>query len=230
MGCSCIKSKCVDTDEDLVVSLVDSEPSINDYGTANVVTEGATKEAYHQPVGRCIDICGFKSHCKFIILSGTHCVAVQSLQDELPTSHIYMKPLQEVCKYGDHYLARYDEYHPPFYSTESESEAYLSTIIVSNFFIIKGASCIEVKNLSYSAYVESCEKPNRIYDLHPECQGGNFYLANSNSIYIIRNKDSTYLEIDDMSKEGYRPETASRHKLHETFTNGLCYFATNSYF
>lgn len=230
MGCLCAKSKYADTDEDFFTGLVDGHDpseSIN-YGTANArIAEGAVKGNHCQMPGRCVDICGFKSHSKFIIQAGTHYVEVQSLQGKLPVHG--MKPLREVCKYGDHYLAQNYEYcnwKSPRYD-EQPVEMYQW-----NFFIIKGASCVEVKKLScsgYQKYKEPTDKP-KIYDLHPECQGGSIYLASYHSIFIICNQDNTYLEVRDMSKEGYQPETASRHKLHETFTNGLCYFATNNYF
>ena len=235
MGCLCAKSKCTDieSDEDVIAGLVDDhEPSIN-YGTlANVTAEGAIMGNCCQPPGRYVDICGFKSHSKFIIQSGTHCIEVQSLQDKLLVHSI--ETLREICKYGDHYLAQYyHEVDNDIPSSDSLSRNYRPIeTYVWNFFIIKGASCVKVKNLTcsgYQKYVESTDKP-KIFDLHPECQQGSFYLASYGLIYIIRNQDNTYLIVEDMSKEGYQPETASHHKLHETFTNGLCYFATNNYF
>ena len=33
-----------------------------------------------------------------------------------------------------------------------------------------------------------------------------------------------------MSEKGYNSSCASRHKLHTSFANGLCYFATEEYF
>ena len=161
------------------------------------------------------DICGTET-IKYIIQSGTHYVAVSTLQDQV--SIIDVKPLPEICKNGDHYLARLDVY------VQGSS---LSLKRKSVFYIIKGKSCIEVKGLSG---IFSLLNMRNIFELHPKCRGGDSYFANRAGFYIIYGKDNTYLHVRDMSKNGYQPLTASRHPLHESFRNGLYYFATEDHF
>ena len=164
--------------------------------------------------GRCsLDICGLEN-TKCIIQSGTHCTEVSSLQDQV--SFRRKKPLREVCRHGDHYLAQV--------CTEYSTSAGLEKPPprVKKFYIIKGKSCIRVTSLSGT---DKFPMPNElIFDLHPECQGGSHYLANAAGFYIIRNEDNTYLHVFDMRCTDYR------HNLHESFANGLCYFATDGYF
>ena len=89
-----------------------------------------------------------------------------------------------------------------------------------------------MNSLSYNRC--SCHRDSSvhqsIFDLHPECRGGNHYFANEKGFYIIHNEDNTYLHVLDMSEDGYRPYSSRRHKLHESFTDGLYYFATHFYF
>ena len=161
------------------------------------------------------DICGTET-VKYIIQSGTHYVAVSTLQDQV--SIIDVKPLPEIYKNGDHYLARLEVYvQGPSYSIKRESV----------FYIVKGKSCIEVKDLS--AYFHSLNTMN-IFELHPNCRGGDSYLANRAGFYIIYGKDNAYLHVRDMSMNGYQRHTASRHRLHKSFRNGLYYFATEDHF
>ena len=163
------------------------------------------------------DICGSKSK-KFII---QNYVEVDSLKDEISTSKD-RKLLRDTCQYGDHYLAQY--------SVEATVGAgscsrLLTCLSEEEFYIIKGDSCIVAESLSRNTVFKE-----RIFGLHPECQGGSHYFANRAGFYIIRSQDSTYLHVKDMSEHGYQSETASHCKLHETFTDGEYYFATDYYF
>ena len=206
MGCLCFKC----TDHSLLVR----EPSVTN-GTAT----GVVRLNHQWRAGGCSsDICGLQQ-TKIIIHSGTHYTEVRSLTNQV--SICDKKRLREVCRHGDHYLAQ--DYVEDISESPIAEEA-------NNFYIIKGNSCIEVKNLSCNRYSTHRDRPMRIFDLHPECQGGSHYFANEAGFYIIHSQDNTYLHVRDMSAHGYRPYTASRHKLHESFTNGLHYFATHNYF
>lgn len=175
------------------------------------------------------DICGTET-VKYIIQSGTHYVEVSSLQDQV--SIIDVKPLPEICKNGDHYLARLEVYvQGPSFSIKRKSV----------FYIIKGKSCIEVEGLlgrplALPRYprprYEASHSLNtmNIFELHPKCRGGDSYFANKAGFYIIYGKDNAYLHVRDMSMNGYQPLTASCHPLHESFRNGLYYFATEDHF
>ena len=171
------------------------------------------------------DICGLEA-TKFIIQSGTHFTEVDSLKDEVLVHNV--KPLQDVCKNGDHYLARY--YVRIVLGRCSDGKDPTLRIPETNFYIIKGNSCVEVDCLTVKPRDSASSPKESIFTLHQQCRGGNFYLANRAGFYIIRNKDNTYLHVRDMSKEGYDPSCASRHKLHKSFANGLYYFATEDYF
>ena len=190
-------------------------------GCLCVKSAGRCGEPFINYGGRCIDICGLKN-TKFIIQSGTHYIEVLGLKQEVSVRRLIsrMKPLREECKNGDHYLARF-YYVGRGSSVQPPQE-------VKNFYVIKGKSCVVVKNLSCDNMGN--ESSETIFDLHPECQSGSFYLGNRAGFYIIRNRDKTYLQVQDMSVHGYEPETATHHKLHESFTNGLYYFATDNYF
>ena len=66
-----------------------------------------------------------------------------------------------------------------------------------------------------------------VFESHPECQGGSFYLA---EWVFTSSAGKTYLQVSDMNKKGYQSSTASHHKLHESFFDGLYYFATDNFF
>ena len=205
MGCLCVK--CVDC------GLLDSEHSVT-YGIT-------TDRPNHQwKAGGCgADICDLQQMKIIIHSGGTHYTEVRSLNNQV--SICDKKRLREVCRYGDHYLAQ-DHVEDISQSPASEE--------AKNFYVIKGNSCVEVKSLSCNRYSRHRERPLRIFDLHPECQGGSHYFANEAGFYIIHSQDNTYSHVLDMSEHGYRPYSSSRHKLHESFTNGLYYFATHFYF
>ena len=202
MGCLCVK--CADR------GLLESE--------TYSITTGATRLSH---AARCsADICGLQQ-TKIIIHSGTHYTKVRSLNNQV--SICDKKCLREVCRYGDHYLAQ--EHVEDISKSPASEEA-------KNFYIIKGNSCIEVKSLSRSCnrYSRHRDPSMRVFDLHPECQGGDHYFANESGFYIIHSQDNTYLHVSDMSEHGYRSYSSSRHKLHKSFTNGLYYFATHFHF
>ena len=217
MGCLC--DKCADQSP----VLDDDEPS----ATAPIIKESPPL-APADATRKTTDICALQN-TKFIIQGGTHYIEVLSLRSEVSLGN--MKPLRESCKNGDHYLA---------------TEHYSLTITPLKktcFFVIKGKSCIRVEIKSVSGGVCGLQSGWRqdgefsrgyinetIFDLHHECQGGSFYCANKAGFYIIQNRSNTYLHVRNMSKEGYQPSTASHHKLHETFTDALNYFATDDYF
>ena len=163
------------------------------------------------------DICGLKDS-KFIIQAGAYFVEMKNKSlaaDDLPKA----QPLHDQCKYGDHYFAQYIIHYPRDKVSPPPSSRKKKT-----FYVIKGNSCIVVENLGLK------KGDGRIFDLHPDCQGGSQYLADRAGFYIIRSEDNTYLHVRDMSKEGYKESTASRHKLHESYAYGLYYFATDYYF
>ena len=214
MGCLCVK--CADR------GLLDGdEPSVT-YGSvtfANIDIRSRDRRRQQIPPGRSADICG-SQNTKFIIQGGTHYIEVDTLRDELSVSD--MKPLRELCKNGDHYLA---ECHEIRFSLNPQP------IKVKNFYVIKGKSCIQVKDLSHDGCsMHSRLSDKRIFELHRKCQGGSFYCANKVGFYIIHGQDNTYLHVRSMHKDLYQSSTASRHKLHESFTDGLNYFATDDYF
>ena len=185
------------------------------------------------------DICGLENN-KFIIpKSGTHFMEVVSLKDKVSVDKV--KPLREVCKNGDHYLAQYT---PEVERGDASRNICVAQLLkdleraleqvdalrknAMHFYVIKGNSCVKVDDLTDPDNLEN--RRESIFTLHQECQGGDFYLANRAGFYIIRSNDNTYLHVHDMSEEGYNPSCASRHKLHESFANGLYYFATEGYF
>ena len=162
------------------------------------------------------DICGTKES-KFIIQSGVRFVELDSLANDISETNI--KPLTEKCKNGDHYSARYNVHYRR--NTGTGTRETKETLC---FYVIKGTSCLEIGSLDFEW------ETRRVFNLHPDCQGGSHYLANRTGFYIIRRKDNTYLSVTDMSEYGYDPHTANRYKLHESYTNGLHYFATDDYF
>ena len=204
MGCSCIKCRRAESDNDKSKAVA--------------------------------DICGLMN-TKFIIQSGTHFTEVVSLKDEVSVNKV--KSLRGVCRNGDHYLAQYE-----VRTSEHRGPSFEAPIVEKNFYVIKGKSCVQVNDLTEPLYKPAItlydfEMVSRrrtptwresIFTLHRQCRGGDFYLANRAGFYIIRSKDNTYLHVHDMSEEGYNPSCASRHKLHTSFANGLCYFATEEYF
>lgn len=214
MGCLCVK--CAER------GLLDDDEHSVTYGTttaAAIIRNQKTRQQQQMPPGRSVDICGLQN-TKFIIQGGTHYIEVDTLRDDLSLSD--MKPLRELCKNGDHYLA---ECHEIRFSLNPQP------IKIKNFYVIKGKSCIQVKSLSHDRYdMRSRLSDKRIFELHRKCQGGNFYCANKVGFYIIRNQDNTYLHVRNMHKDLYQSSTASRHKLHESFADGLNYFATDDYF
>ena len=174
------------------------------------------------------DICGTDT-VKYIIQSGTHYVVVSTLQDQVSITDV--KPLPEICKNGDHYLAKVDVcvQGGPSFTIKRKSV----------FYIIKGKSCIKVEGLLGrplalypGPWYEASHSLNtmNIFELHPKCRGGDSYFTNRAGFYIIYEKDNAYLHVQDMSMNGYQPLTASRHPLHESFRNGLYYFATEDHF
>ena len=187
---------------------------------------GDTKSSDIKPKKTAADICGLE-YTKFIIQkSGTHFTEVVSLKDEVSVDKV--KPLREVCKNGDHYLAQYDIVLERGGPSGSLSFCSSHAPERTHFYIIKGNSCVEVDDLTSPEVMDMFSQRENIFTLHRQCQGGDFYLANRAGFYIIRSEDNTYLHVRDMSK--YRPSFASRHKLHESFANGLYYFATEDYF
>ena len=200
MGCSCAKCRRAESDNDKAVA----------------------------------DICGLRN-TKFIIQSGTHFTEVVSLKDEVSVNKV--KSLRSMCRNGDHYLAQY-------YEVRYGGPSFRPPTVETDFYVIKGESCVKVNDLTEPLYkpafilydLESVSRRRTptwresIFTLHRQCRGGDFYLANRAGFYIIRSKDNTYLHVQDMSKEGYNPSCASHHKLHTSFANGLCYFATEEYF
>ena len=210
MGSSCVKCcdsestdnfKCYDN-ESIGIDLHSSKASELDAVDVNDIQCDLKPRDY--------DICGLIDN-KFIIQAGVGYAEMKSLSQEMHSSDVL--PMRQECMHGDHYLAKC-RIVP--YSTSPELS------IVNEFYVIKGKSCMQVLSLK-SSYVET------IFDLHPECQGGRFYLAKGDNFYIIR-PNNTYLQVRSMSLEGYRSETSSCHKLHESFTNGLYYYATDHYF
>lgn len=162
------------------------------------------------------DICGLKN-TKFIIQCGVRYVELRSLNQKMSVDSV--RPLLENCKRGDHYLARYDERRVGGSFTRSSLRK------VKDVYVVKGKSCIRV-----DSFDAELGKVRDIFDLHPECQGGSHYFANRAGFFIIRSEDNTYLQVTDMSKDGYDPNLAFRLKLHELFVNGMYYFATDDYF
>ena len=228
MGCSCVKSedrevyKASTSQVSAAEKKTDMklEPANGDPNSDPELLDGAGT------AGGCIcslDICGLEN-TKYIIESGTHYTEVNSLQSQVSFPRD-KKPLREVCRHGDHYMAqlRID------YSRSTDNAGPPR---VEAFYVIKKKSCIRVCNLSSSGGNElERRRGEMIFDLHPECQGGNHYLANRAGFYIIRSEDNTYLHVQDMSKFGtLLTSAANRHNLHESFTNGLYYFATDGYF
>ena len=197
MGCLCVK--CVDRG-----LILDGEVS----GTYGIAAGMARLNHQRGVVGCSADICGLQQ-TKIIIHSGTHYTEVRSLNNQV--SMCSKKRLREVCRYGDHYLAQ------GHIEDISQSPVYEEA---KTFYVIKGYSCIEVKNLSCNRYSRHCDRSMRVFDLHPECQGGSHYFANEAGFYIVNSEDNTYLHVLDMSEHGYRPYTSNRHKLHDSFTMG----------
>ena len=216
MGCSCAK----ESDSGRVYQIAGSDDTAKHRGFTTS-TRSASKKFAPEASTR-TDICGLLNN-KYIIQSGTHYIEVLSLKDEVSVSDV--KPLPEVLKNGDHYLAwrrRVIEYVGGTSSTLS-----MRRRIAEEFYIIKGSSCIQVDQLLVIYHDSGCET---IFELHPECRRGDFYFANESGFYIIRRNDNTYLQVQDMNKARYHSRTASRHKLHKSFKNGLYYFATEDYF
>lgn len=218
--CACIKS----ADRDAEDSVVYKNPWP---AAASLVEEQSTptiiqweKSGY---VSCPVDICGLENNKFIVIQSGTHWhyIEVVSLQDQVSTSN--MIPLRETEHMnGDHYLAQF--------SLRSSGGSHRAKK-ERNFYIIKGNSFIEVPWECFCTNKKfRRQSSDRIFDLHPDCQGGSFYCANRAGFYIIHAEDNTYLQVRKISKEEYQPSAASCHKLHEAFTDGLYYFATDNYF
>ena len=166
------------------------------------------------------DICGLVD-TKFIVQAGVRYSEVKSLSGRSNMSVSDFRPLRQECRNGDHYLARYEIHR------RGSSATLGSLRTENNFYVIKRNSCIQVGCLDDGF----CDvETKHVFDLHPDCQGGSFYLANRTGFFIIHSEDNTYLQVRNMSKKGYRSSTASRHDLHESFTNGLYYFATDNFF
>ena len=190
-------------------------------------SSGKTKSTVPSEVGT-YDVCGLRND-KFIIQASVGYVKVPSLGAEIRGSD--MRPMHKECMYGDHYLAKYEVELPPNQGHSHIAEISFSGVVekeekkeTTAFFILKGKSCIKVNDLSVGHL-----EVKTIFDLHPECQGGCFYFANSTGFYLIYS-DNTFLQASDISSTKYRSSTASRLKLHESFANGVYYFATDDYF
>lgn len=215
---ACVKS----ADRDAEKSFVSTNPAASLAASGD--REQSTSNIQWEKSGcasRPVDICGLENEKFILVQSSTHWhyIEVVSLQD--PVSINNMIPLREKYTNGDHYLAQF--------SLHSSGGSHRAKK-VKNFYIIKGNSFIEVPWERFCNKNLDCQSSDRIFDLHPDCQGGSFYCANRAGFYIIHGKDNSYLQVCKMSKEDYQPTAASRHKLHETFTNGQYYFATDNYF
>ena len=215
MGCSCCK---LSSRSDSTASLCPSDQSQVSCSSTKFEVEVSLRSE------KVKDICGLKSS-KFLILDGIHYTEVESLKDEISTFSD-RKPLRDKCQHGDHYLAQYNEEAKVV--AGNRCSRFLTRLSEEEFYVINGKSCTVVDSLSH------CHRDNtvikeRIFNLHPDCQGGSHYLANRAGFYIIY-EDNTYLHVQDMSEHGYQSSTANRNGLHETFTDGDYYFATNYYF
>ena len=212
--CLCVKQG-VKTELELESSVLDGEPSAAGTDRDGEATNSAKRGSVH--------ICGhvglalgdLESNRKSIILCGTHYATIKSLQDEVS----FLMPLGRACTDGDHYVGEIVFVNP---YTQIEFGGESTVNVRKEFHIIKGQSCITVQDLGHNT--------SGIYELHPQCQNGNFYFVHKNEFYIIRSRDNTYMQVANMSNEGYRSSTTSQHKLHESFKNGLYYFATDNYF
>ena len=219
MGCACHQRADCDAEDsepaDLVVYNLHTTPEDDEQSKPDTTLVTQWENSGLRPV----DICGSENSKFILIQSNTdwHYIEVVSLKDSMSITNL--KTLREEYRDGDHYLAR-------FYLQSCDGSHRAKRF--TNFYIIKGDSCVKVPWKCF------CDKGNelsdRIFELHPDCQGGSFYCANRAGFYIIRNQDNTYLQVRHMSKDKYKPDTASRYKLHESFTNGLYYFATDNYF
>ena len=203
MGCSCSKGK---------------EPNrAPDYQCARLDDTAAST--------RCrADICG-SLNTKYIIQSGTHYIEVCSLKEDVYASDV--KPLPQILKNGDHYLARRRKYVE--YVGGKSSTLSMRRKTAEELYVIKGSSCILIA-LDQLLTIDYDPGHENIFELHPKCRGGDFYFANNSGFYIIHLKDNTYLQVQDMSIAKYKSDTAICHKLHESFKNGLYYFATEDNF
>lgn len=220
--CACVKS----ADRDAEDSVVYKNPWP---AAASLVASGDLEQSTYTIIqweksgcaSRPVDICGLENNKYILVQSGTHWhyIEVVSLKDKVSINN--MIPLQEKYTNGNHYLAQF--------SLHSSGGSHRAKK-VKNFYIIKGNSFIEVPWERFCNKRVRRQSSDRIFNLHPDCQGGTFYCANRAGFYIIHTEDNSYLQVRKMSKEDYQPSAASRHKLHETFTNGLYYFATDNYF
>ena len=207
-GCSTTTSDRESHNDD-VDSQCDLKDWVSDIDESNV---DQAKKCYIN------DICGLVD-TKFIVQAGVRYIEVKSLSGNMSVNDF--RPLRQECKNGDHYLARYEIHR----RGSSVTPGSLRT--ENNFYVVKRNSCIQVGCLDDGF----CDvETKHVFDLHPDCQGGSFYMANRMGFFIIRSEDNTYLQVRDMSKKGHRSSTASRHDLHESFTNGLYYFTTDNFF
>ena len=107
-------------------------------------------------------------------------------------------------------------------------------VLTPQFYIIRGKEFSQVTDLTSNSNV-SYRK------LHPDCQGGKFYLASTmldvqgtqliyrNCFYIIFD-DNTCLRVPSMCEADYVGEKSMRFELHEECRNGLYYFGSRGYF
>lgn len=209
--CACVKS--ADRDAVVYANSVVSGDLEQSTSTIQWVKSGCAS--------RPVDICGLENEKFILVQSGTHWHYIEVASLKHPVSINNMVPLREEYANGDHYLAQF--------SLHSSGGSHRAKK-VKNFYIINGNSFMEVPWERFCNKKLRRQTSARIFDLHPECQGGSFYCANRAGFYIIHTEDNSYLQVCKMSKEDYQPTAASRHKLHETFTNGLYYFATDNYF
>ena len=136
-------------------------------------------------------------------------------------------PLHSTCSGGDHYLGYY---HSPAIGADYPS-----------FLIIKGDEYREVEDLT-------TDKNPKQHTLHPDCRGGDFYMATSyynafstSAVFIIVYKaEGMFKVVSDLSTgkkstpyekdhEEYAKAEKKKLELHENCKGGLYYWATKSF-
>ena len=110
------------------------------------------------------------------------------------------------------------------------TEHYLGRSRIRHFYIIEGDRYRKTSSLSKSKYEDFQEG-----ELHTNCRGGDHYTAHMFSdvctiFTIVFEKQGMYRVVSDLSTAAAATKGAKKEfKLHDSYKNGLYYWATSAY-
>lgn len=162
---------------------------VQDY--SEIVPKGAKK-------ARGIDFCG--THDYYYIVRSDLGVYLKSTNFH-EGNDIIIYPLNESCRWGDHYFGSYDDDNG-----------------INYFFIVKGDEYRRVTNMAEDAHPE-------VFSLHPNCRGVSYYYAAFGHYYIVFADRKVYRKVKNMTTD----EDPHVYNIHEAFQDGIYFWGVTDY-